>query len=69
MQLSCSPSEIETLLSQINEKREEYNRAIKSGQEFKYVQAIYLEIKLLEKRYSYAIATQSTSATGLAPLQ
>jgi len=69
MQLSNSSPDIDALLSQINAKKEAYDKAIREDKEFMYIQVIYVEIKELEKNYNRAIRARSTGTTGLSPLQ
>ena len=57
MQSSYLPSEIQELVFRINQKKEEYNKAIKNDREFKFVRAIYKEMKALEQKYQQAIST------------
>ena len=55
MQSSYSPSELLDLDARIREKRTSYRKAMKEDREFKFVRAIYREMKALEKEYQQAI--------------
>jgi len=59
MQSSYLPPEIQELVFRINQKKDEYNKAIKSDREFKFVRPIYQELKALEKKYQQSISTLS----------
>jgi len=48
---SYSTSDIVALLSKINARKEAYNKARKEDKEFKYIKAIYMDIKCLDNEY------------------
>jgi hypothetical protein len=62
MQSSYLPSEIQELVFRINQKKDEYNKAIKNDREFKFVRPIYQELKALEKKYQQVIGMSSTAS-------
>ena len=62
MQSSYLTAEIKDLVFRINQKKEEYNKAIKNDREFKFVRPIYRELKALEKKYQQAISMSSIIA-------
>lgn len=55
MQSSYSPSELLELGSRITAKRILFRKAIKEDQAFKFVRAIYREMKALEKEFQQAV--------------